>query len=186
MYKKNGRKGISVFISHILAIAILFVIFIAVSVSMFDYYQGLREKVQESQAEILCWRVADNMIKLYTSYKTSDYEPEEGGNDTLSEIYLNIPEKISGSNYVLSLERHMEFWVDCIMENETQSQNERPYTLVKVETENPRNTYSYPVYNLALDNVSGSVEKTTRVKLYYLREKQDGELQDYIIMERFS
>lgn len=185
--KGSGEKGISVFTSHVIAIAILFVILIVVSSSIFSYYYSIKEEVQASQAKALCQRIADNVLKLYTEYNRSDYRPWEGENDTLSEVYLNIPEKISGNGYTLSLRQRGDLWIEGTMENETAYKNERPYTSVRVDVEgNPSAVYSYPIYNMVLANVSGSVRKATVIKISYLREKESGEIRDYIIMERFS
>lgn len=182
--KKTGRKGLSVFISHVLAIAILFVVLIVVSSQLYNYYYSIKEQSQQSQALVLSQRVADNVLTLYTNYKESDFEPPEGENRILSVTYVNIPEKISGNNYILSLEQHGDFWIEGGMENESSSEDERSYTFVKVEIDGkPSATYTYPIYNVVA-NVIGSVRRTTKVKLSYIREKQSGELNDFIIMER--
>ncbi len=188
MQRKNfGRKGISVFISHILAIAILFAILIVVSTQVYSYYYSIKEESQRAQTTVLSQRVADNVFNLYTNYKDSDYEPEEGRNKTLSLVYINIPEKISGNNYILSLEQHGDLWIEGEMENESSSDNERPYTFVRIEIEGkPSATYNYPIYNIVSVNVSGSVRRATKIKLSYVREKQSGELKDFLMMERFS
>jgi|GEM_PF-1169566 len=183
--KKTDKKGISIFISHVIAIAILFVIMILVSVQFYNYYYSVKNEVQESQAKVLSQRVANDVLNLYTNYKYSNYELKEGENKTLSEVYINIPEKISGNNYIISLEQHGEFWIEGGIEGESSSEEERPYMSVRVKIESkPLVTYDYPIYNLISANVSGSVRMATKIKLSYVRENENGVLKDYIIMER--
>ena len=178
------KKGLSIFMSHILAIAILFVILAVVSTQLFTYYMNIREETQKSQALSISQRVAEAVLGLYTNYRKSDYEPEEGGNRTLSEVYLNLPDKISGRDYTLSLEQHEKFWVEGSMENETSSKNERPYTSVKIEVGS--SVYTYPIYNIVSVNVSGSVKMADRIKISYIRKRENGETKDLITMERIS
>ena len=178
MYKRSSGKGISVFTSHVIAIAILFAILIIIASGMYSYYYSVRGETQQSQARVLSKRIADNVISLYTTYKESDYDPYQ--NTTLSVVYVNIPEKISGSSYELSLEQHKDFWIEGDVENESSHDNERPYTFVKVETDSF--THYQPIYNIISAKVSGSVRKATKVKLSYVRGKGE----DFIKMERFE
>jgi len=180
----GGKKGLSVFVSHIIAIAILFVVMIIISFQMYSYYFNLKENIQRSQATIVSQRIADVVFGLYTAYKDSDYTPEVGENLTLSEIYINLPEKIAGNNYEVSLQQHGDFWVD-VNASESSYHNERPYTSVKIETMGkPQKVYNYPIYNIVPVEVSGSVRKATKIKISYIRANENGEIKDYIKLER--
>lgn len=182
----TGRKGISVFTSHVIAIAILFVVLVAASSSLYSYYHSLKENVQESQALAVSRSVAEAVLALYSEYSSSEFVPQEGRNETLSEVYINVPEKISGNTYTLSLLQHEEFWIDVAMENETTYQNERPYTFVRVEADGmPSGVYEYPIYNIVGAKVSGSASQASTVKISYFRESKLGVIGDYITLERF-
>ncbi len=184
--KECSSKGVSVFISHVIAIAILFVVMIGVSVEMYNYYFSVKEESQQSQARILSQRVADSVIRLYDNYRQSDYEPEEGKNTTLSEVYLNIPESISGNNYIISLENHGDLWIDGSLGDEESYQDDRPYTRVRIETEGkPSAVFVYPIYNVVSVEAGGSVRRATKIKLSYLRGMENGDVRDYVKMERF-
>ncbi len=177
------KKGVSVFISHVIAIAILFVVLTVVSSQLYSYYYDIKEESQRSQSRILSQKLSDNIITLYTNYKNSDYIPKEG-NETLSEIFVNVPDKISGNNYELSLISHSKLWVDGYFENETTYQNKRPYAMVRVETEgNPSNVFDYPIYNVIID-LDGSVRRATKIRLSYVRENINGNKKDSIKLER--
>lgn len=180
-----GKNGISVFTSHVIAIAVLFVILMAGATSIYSYYNSIRGEAQRSQALAVSQAVADAVLVLYNEYNLSTFEPAEGKNETLSEIYINVPEKISGNSYSLALRRHGEFWIETEVENETYYQDERPYTSVVVDVDGSSSaTYEYPIYNTVSANVTGSASKSTTVKISYVREKFSGALRDYIVMER--
>ena len=185
MHKKS--KGISVFVSHILAIAILFVALVAVSSQMYGYYHSLKETALETQARILSQRISENVFKLYTNYKESDYEPRKDSNETMSEIYLNIPDKISGNNYVVSLENRQDLWVEGGFYGEEFYSDVMPYSSVVIDVEgNPSGTFRYPIYNLVSTKVNGSATRASRIKISYVRENSPEGTTDYIFMERVS
>lgn len=180
----NSRSGLSIFISHIIAIAILFAVLIIVSFQMYSYYYSIRENTQNLVASSISQRISDIILGLYTTYKNSEFAPLQGKNITLSEIYLNIPEKISGNNYRISLQQHGDFWID-VDASEDSYHSERPYTSVRIETMGkPQKVYTYPIYNVVPVEVSGSVRKASKIKISYIRANENGEIRDFIIMER--
>ena len=178
-------KGLSVFTSHILATAILFVILITVSSQMYAYYYNLKENVQRSESVVLSQRIANVIVKLHGIYKNSDLKPDAGENMTLSEIYLNIPKKISGNNYIIKLNQRSEFWIEASVSGERFFDEERPYTSIEIEIEGkPSSVYTYPVYNVATLNVSGSAKSPSgKIKISYVRKNYGGKIEDLVIME---
>lgn len=178
-------KGISVFVSHIIAVAILFAVLMVVSVNLYGYYFDFKENIMSSQSKIVSDRIAENILKLYVNYKESDFVPIKNSNITLSEIYLNIPEKISGNNYKIYLEQRGELWIECDVEDEEFYSEDIPYTSVKIEVEGkPSKAFSYPIYNIVSAYVNGSAERASRIKLSYVRENHEDDIEDYILMER--
>ena len=188
IFLKNSKKGLSVFVSHVIAIAILFVVLIVISFQMYSYYYSIKGATQKSVSTLISREISNLILGLYTTYKNSMFTPSLGENETLAEIYMNIPEKIGGNSYEISLVQHGDFWIDAnVAGSSSLSTTERPYTSVRIKIMGkPSSIYTYPVYNVVPLIVSGSSKKSTRIKLSYIRENKDGLIRDYIIMERAS
>lgn len=186
---KERTKGISEYMSHVLAIAVAFVILGLVASSLYSYYKNVTLESQRSEARTLSERVGDEILKLYSKYEGSEVEPSEGQNVTLASSTIDTPEGIGGENYNLYLNTSKAYWVDAGLSSSSDLsvvQTKRPMAKVVVEvTGFPGKTYAYNLYNIPI-NLTGSTSRPDKIKVTYIRENEGGNLTDTIRMERVS
>lgn len=178
------QKGLSSFVSHVLALAISIIILSIVAANLFDYYRDTVEQSQRTQARLVSGMTGENIIRLYTSYRDSDTEPIEGESLVLGKVKLSVPEKISGRSYIISLRDNDDYWIDVQVENSENEDVYRKYAAVEITTMNtPSVEEVYSLNNIGID-LEGRVRKTDEVVLKYIRNNTDGTINDKIIMER--
>ncbi|MFB6075691.1 MAG: hypothetical protein ABEK17_00965 [Candidatus Aenigmatarchaeota archaeon] len=177
-------KGLSSFVSHVLALAISIIILSIVAANLFGYYGDTVEQSQRTQARLVSGEIGENIIRLYTNYIDSDTEPMEGETLVLGKIRLSVPEKISGRSYIISLRDNDEYWIDVQIEGLKSENIYRNYAAVKITTMNtPGVEETYNLNNIGI-NLEGRVRKTDEIVLKYIRNNTDGTLNDKIVMER--
>ncbi|MBI4017343.1 MAG: hypothetical protein HY366_00145 [Candidatus Aenigmarchaeota archaeon] len=184
---RGTNKGVSLYVSHMLALALLLAAFGFVSIGITNYYKGVSEKGQEAQALVVSQLLAENIVKLEYLYKNSVAGLSTNGtNITLAELVLDVPQKISGKPYVVTLTGHQDFWiinnVTVSGENKTILQESRPQAQVTITTDGPPSiTFSYNIYNVVAA-LEGSAQRTDRIKLTYMRELVSGVTTDRVVL----
>ncbi|MFB6088513.1 MAG: hypothetical protein ABEK36_01915 [Candidatus Aenigmatarchaeota archaeon] len=178
------RKGLSSFVSHILALAISIIILSIVAANLFGYYRDTVEQSQRTQARIVSGEIAENIIRLYTNYKDSGTIPSEGESITLGKVKLSVPQKISGRSYIISFQDNDEYWISVDVEGAESDHVERRFSRVKISTMGTNSiSESYSLNNIEID-LEGRVRKTDEVVLKYIRTNISGKIKDRIVMER--
>ena len=181
-------KGISGFMSHVIAIAIAFVVLSMISVNMYDYYTNTVKETQKTQAKILGQKIGLSITKLYETFRNSDFEPNPGENFTFSELEITVPKQISGKAFSLELRENEDFWIwaDIKVDGQDVKLREirKPSNRIFIQTfEEPETTFTFDLYNIEIP-VEGEFRQTDKVKFSYLRTNQNGKIKDKIIMER--
>jgi hypothetical protein len=183
------RKGISQYVSHILAIAIAFVILGLVTTNFYDYYRDVVQESQGAEASSLSERIGDEIITMYTQYNGNEKEPPKGGSITFASSTLSAPEKIGGSNYRIYLNSSKEHWInaDLTTSGEISTiETKRPAAMIIVKTGFPERTYVHRLYNIEVD-MNGSAQNPDKIELSYVRSKDSqGNITDTVILERAS
>lgn len=181
------KKGISEFVSHVLAIAIAFVILALVASSMYNYYRSVVLESQEVEARALSERLGDKILKLYSKYEKSELRPDLGENLTLATSAVDTPGGIADRNYNLYLNSSMAHWINAELisvANISVIRTRRPTARVIVKVvEFPKKTYQYFLYNIEI-NLTGSAKRPNKVDLNYIRKNEGGNITDLIRMER--
>lgn len=181
---KYSEKGISVFVSHVLAIGIAISILFIISTHFYSYYQQIVRQSQTIQGKRIAEEVSENLLKLYQIYEDSDFLPEQ--NKTLGKLKLKIPEKISGRDYIIKLENRSEFWIHSDItvngSNVSIKSAERPFSKIVIQTEKiPKINLEYNLFNLEIP-VEGKVESSDHVILKYIRRNENGKKKDKILL----
>lgn len=182
-----SKKGVSDYVSHILAIAIALVILGLIASSMYDYYTDLVVESQRSEAETLSENIGDSILRLYSRYNGHGTVPEEGENITLATAEVDTPDRVAGRNYDIYLNSSRAYWIDARLEsasNISLIDAERPTAKIIVEvTDFPEKRYEYGLYNIEVD-MKGRVSRPDGVVLRYMRENVGGNVIDTIKMSR--
>lgn len=184
-----SSKGISEFVSHILAIAIAFVILGIIASTMYNYYTSLVLESQSSEARSVSERIGDRVMEMYSKYDVKDVEPEPGKNLTLASATVDVPDGIAGRNYNIYLNSSKAHWINAELHstaNISVIDTRRPTARILVEvTEFPERTYTYRLYNIEI-NATGKVRRPDKINLKYVRENKGGNITDRVIMDRYS
>lgn len=178
------EKGLSTYISHILALAVAMIILVVIATNLFEFYRSTARESQKTQARLISEKIGDNLLKLYTNYVNSDIRPEKGESLTLGRLELTIPEKISNRYYNITLINRDEYWIDVDVIGGEEKESERKFSSVKIFTlKAPKIEEEYRLNNIEID-IEGSVKKTDRIALKYVRSNSGGRVKDKIVMER--
>lgn len=180
-------SGVSLYISHIFALAILLVAFGLVTLNMFNYYTAVSQEAQETQALLIAQAVAEEVVRLETLYRDSGARPETNGtNITLARVFLDVPLRVSGKAYRIEMLPRQDLW---LLNNITVGgkktsalEEERPYSRIVITTEGlPSIAFTYNFYNVFV-KTEGSARNTDRIRLTYVRERVGGENVDKIVL----
>ncbi|MFP4634151.1 MAG: hypothetical protein ACLFM9_04270 [Candidatus Aenigmatarchaeota archaeon] len=179
-------KGLSNYISHILAVAIAFLILSLIASSMYDYYVDLTMESQRSEAMALSEDLGNKIMDMYSQYGDVEIIPQQGETEVLTSTEVDVPDDVGGRNYNLRLNSSRKHWIETDLEATAEVEvvdSRRPTARVVVEvTEFPEGTYKYHMYNIET-NMTGHVSNPRKVKLEYVRVN-DGEVEDLIRMSR--
>lgn len=178
------RKGLSSFVSHILALAISIIILSIIASNLFGYYRDTVEQSQRTQTRIVGGEIGQNIIRLYTNYRGSEVKIGRGEDLVLGKIKLSIPQKISGRSYIIELQDNDEEWIEANVQNGVAKDTERQYAGIEVRTMASKPIVeTYYLNNIGIE-LEGKVRKTDEILLKYIRENFNGTLEDKIVMER--
>lgn len=180
-------KGVSLYISHILGLALLLVAFGLITASMIGYYTNVSEQAQEAQALLVAQAMTEKVVELEVLYKDRGPTPtNSGSNITLAEVVMNVPAKISGKSYSIELLPRDDLW---IINNISAGgvakgtlDEKRSYSRVVIKTDGPPSiTFSYDMYNVVA-KTEGSARRTDAIKLSYVRTREGNATTDKVIL----
>lgn len=177
------KKGISPILSHSIFVAIGVVLLIFVSVMVWYIYTESVKQTIKSELKRVNQIVAESVIKLYTLFKDSDLKPES--KTVLGSLKLEVPEKVGGRSYKLSLipPENITVRVSIKIENQTQRIIEETVPSVLSWTTSPEVNVSYPIYSIEIE-LSGTVDSLNQPWiLKYNRRKENSTFIDSITIE---
>ncbi len=181
------KKGLSDYISHILAIAIAFLILSLVASSMYDYYVNLTLESQRSEATAVSEDIAERMMDMYSEYRDKEIIPGPGEKEVLKSVELDVPDNIGGRNYDIRLNSSNQHWIEAEIVTTSEISivdSRRPTARIVVEvTEFPEETYTYHLYNIET-GLDGEARNPDRIRLEYIRKRENDKTMDTIEMSR--
>jgi hypothetical protein len=97
-------KGQATLIGYVTTVAFSVVIIVGISAFFFNYYNSvLRNEINQEFTQI-AGQTSYSIAKLYSMAKDTDFIPKNHSSILLSELNLNLPEKIGTRNYELRLD----------------------------------------------------------------------------------
>ena len=176
------KKGLSDYISHILAIAIAFIILGLVSSSMYDYYIEMTVESQRSEVEAMNEDIRNSIMNLYSEYRYKDIIPPENESEVLGEVEISLTPEIAGGRYRVELHSAEDEWIDFTVKSifeTTTTEVTRPTARITTHVlDFPQRNYTSYLYNIEI-NLEGNVTSPDDLRLEYVR-KNEGEIKDYI------
>ena len=148
-------KGISLFFSYITAIIVSIIVISSITLIFFNIQKNITENQIKKDFVQLSNIISSKITLIYNSAEFSKYSKFSNNSIKLSEIKLNLPEKIGNRNYKISLSK-----------NNLQ-------TMIIIETvEDPIISIEYYIPNIDI-NIQGDTFNPHNTKLKYIRYNEN-------------
>ncbi len=96
-------KGESHFVEYTLVILLSVVMIVGVTLLAFSFYRSISDSEIKQELRQISAQVSDNVVKLYDVAKSSRASPGNYTSMLISEVNLNLPDKVSNNNYEIFL-----------------------------------------------------------------------------------
>lgn len=97
-------KGVAVLTEYVLTIALSVLVFISIVALAYTFYRQTLESEIRAELRQVALQTSDSIVKLYSAAKFSGASPSNGTSILLSELDLNLPQRVAQRNYKLSLQ----------------------------------------------------------------------------------
>ncbi len=181
----DQKKGMSDYFSHVIALAIAFLILALIATSVHDYYIDITVESQRAEAVSISEYIGKGIMDMYSEYRGSEKMYQEEESMILASTEIKVPDNIAGRSYNIRLNSSAEHWIDVDLEPHHDIDivgSRRPTAGVIVEISGfPQNTHVHHIYNIELE-LEGNAHNPERIRLEYIREVEEGEPIDRVKM----
>ena len=92
-------KGEAHFVEYTLVTLLSVVLIIGITLLAFSFYRTINENEIKQELRQISAQVSDNVVKLYDTARSSKAQPANYTSVLISEVDLNLPNKVANKNY---------------------------------------------------------------------------------------